>query len=433
MSAYTVKTADGDRLVDGVEGLRELVLSGVVTEETQVRRGQRGKWRPANEVRGLATAFSEVAEAGTRDAIEDDPWAAWGEDIDDDEDVIDEVTGHSAFVPPDIDIEDDDETQDSELDNLDSLDVSVGDIVVEAPSIGAGLPPKVEPTPVEPPDATEPRKGPKFIIDSKPKPKPAPTRPVARPPPPGQVLSFPEGGRRKTRPARGNAVPKPATKPDPVAAVLDKVPPKRFWLYGGAVLSALLVVGVWRWWVWSLATWSSADPLGHSLGELPAATLSGDPVVEVEPDVTPFVEPIDEGDALSEVLDELKSEMSHDVADIGPRGTSTFEDALFLEMNKLVRVKTIHYEVLAWDDATGLPSTVAITVEIRSQGDASRELGAVALNMGKYIGHYDWIVRQLDVELIDETGTARQTSLDPGKATLLYDDQIGLVEALGLE
>ena len=445
MSAYMVKTADGDRLVDGVEGLRELVLAGVITEDTQVRRGQRGKWRSAREVRGLATAFAEVAEAGPKagllDSVDDDPWAAWGDDLDEDEDVIDEVTGHGAFVPPDIAIEDPD-TEESEIDALDSIEVSVDDIVVEAPKLGQGVPPPRPKKAIEPPDVSEPpaekktkKKGPKFVVESKPRARPEakPPRKKAKTPPPGQVLSFPEGGRRRTRPARGNAVPKPADQlaREPVSKILDKLPPGRFYLYGGLVLATLMVVGVWRWWVGSLAGWTSEDPMGHGFTpEDPVAVV--EPVVEPTGGPVPFGEPENEGDALADVLDDLKAEMVHDVHDLQPGDTSSFEDALFLELNQLVRVKRIEFEVLNWNERE-LPTTVGITVEVRSSGDTSRELGAVALGVGKYIGHYDWIVRKFDVELIDEDDVARQTSLDPKLAVRLYDDKIGLMKALGLE
>jgi len=435
---WQVKTASGpNRKVEDIEALRALVVTGEVKEDSQVRKGTRGKWRLAADVPELIDCFATAAD-------EEDPWAAWDDDLDElGEDVRDEVTsGHdddTDEVPSStIDIEDDDP----------SVEVPIDAIPTERPQLSGRKKPTVKrkkskkkiKKPSKPPEVGD-RKGPKFVVESKPTtdPEDAPTGPLpGRLPAPerGKVIDFPEGGRRRTRPLQTSAQPayseraqaEARRRPEPNP--LDSVQ-TRYLGYLYFIMVACLGVGIGVWYIWSVATWSSQDPIGHSLGAEAPKTLTDDPVVELQP--TALVEPVDEGDALQPTLDELKAAMVHDVVDIPPHDITPWEDELFLEFMKLVSVKEQDIQVLTWDE-DGMPEQVAFTIEVRSQGDPMRELGAVALVLGKYIDHYELLVRGFEVVRVDEdAGTAGSYTIDPDRAVRLYRDEIGLIEALSEE
>ena len=436
MSAWQVKTDAGNRKVEDIEALRTLVVTGEVLPDTKVRKGTRGRWRLAGEVPELVDCFPTAAD-------DEDPWAAWDDDLDElDEDVRDEVTNEveeTEEIPhATIDIEDDD----------DSVEVSVDQLVAERPALSGGREKKKrkgrkkkkkseEPVeaPAEPPEVG--RRGPKFVVETSPDaPSPEPMKP---PPERGKVISFPEGGRRRTRPLKTSAQPaareaseprhQPRRRPEP--SPLDSIQ-ARYFGYLFVILVACLAVGVGVWYVWSLATWSSQDPLGHSLGA-EAPKTSGETVVEVAEVTEPFVEPKEEGDALQPVLDDLKANMVHDIVELPPNDITPLEDALFFELMKLVNVKDQDIQVLTWD-AEGMPEQMAFEIRVRSAGDPHRELGAVALVVGKYIDHYELIVRSFEVVRVDEEkGTAGTYTLSPEKAVALYRDDMGLLEALSEE
>ncbi|HJN76719.1 MAG TPA: hypothetical protein QGF58_22510 [Myxococcota bacterium] len=406
MSAWQVKTEAGNRKVEDIEALRALVVTGDVLADTKVRKGTRGRWRLAGDVPELVDCFPTDADD------EDDPWAAWDDELD--EDVRDEVTSGADET---------EEVPDSTVDDDSSIEVSVDDLVAERPKLTGDKKKKA----AKPPEVGD-RKEPRVVVDSKAE---APQEKAPPPPERGMVIDFPEGGRRRTRPVRTSAQPaarhdaaaEPRRRPQP--SPLDSIR-GRYFGYLFFVAVACLGVGIGVWYIWSVATWSSSDPLGHSLGREAPKTVAE---TVVEP-VVPFEEPAEEGDALQPVLESLKAEMVHEIAELPPNDITSLEDATFFELMKLVNVKEQDIEVLTWGP-DGMPEQVAFEVKLRTAGDPQRELGAVALVYGKYVDHYEFIVRGFNVTRVDEAaGTAGTYTIDPDKAVSLYRDEIGLMEAL---
>lgn len=431
MSAWQVKTEAGNRTVEDIEALRALVVTGEVVADTKVRKGTRGRWKLAGDV-------PELVDIWPSDAGDEDPWAAWDDELDDlGEDVRDEVTSgaddNTEEIPAStVDILDDD----------DSVEVSVDDLVAEPPKLKGEKRSKKRKKKVKKP-ATPPevgdRKEPKFVVDSDadgPIPEVAPAHVAsAQPDERGKVITFPEGGRRRTRPLQTSAQPaaqrdcdpRSQTRRRPETSPLDGVQGRYFgYLFFFGI--SCLGVGLGVWYIWSVATWSSSDPLGHSLGAEPPKTIAEAPVEPVAS--KPFVEPKGEGDVLQPILDDLKATMVHDIVEIPPNDITPLEDALFLELMKLVNVKGLDVEVLSWSKK-GAPVQVSFDIQVRSGGDPQRELGAVALVVGKYIDHYDFLVRRFEVTRVDEeAGTAGTYRLDAKRASRLYTDDIGLMRAL---
>ena len=422
-ATYTVRLEGGSVSVDA-EGLRQLVASGRVLRETGIADGAGGFVR-ADSLSVLEGAFGAPAPV-------EDPWEAW-EDVDDlddgdDEDVLDSVTANE---------EPEREGPPEPLDEAVLEPLSEGPPVVEPPPaaevLDAGA---VEP--IEPSDEDAR----KLVIDG------------GR----GKVIDFPSKRRASTRggaePARDlrrpdqlgaqdlTPLPEPTRRPPPTRRepVERQVEPERqglqtghFYL-AGLLLAGLLGVGIYVWYVSSAATWTSADPLGHGMGqEAPLALGVRSGVVVTDP--TPLVEPAVEGDALAPLVAEIKASMSHDLAEIASpeQDDSAFEDALFFELSAVgVSVRSIELEVLGWRE-DGVPGVLSLSVDVRSRGDRARELGAVALVFGKYAEFHDFTVRGFQVRLIDEaSGMAAMTQLDSDKAAALYTDRMGLVEVLGL-
>jgi hypothetical protein len=414
-ATYIVRLDDGIVSVDADE-LRQLVDSGRVTRSTEIS-SDGGAFVRADALSELGPLFGAPIAAA-------DPWGAWdGVDELDEEVAVDEVTSHEEEV-----IEPGPEVLEEA-----ALEPLAEQLPPVAEALDEGAVQSIEPDP-------EPRR--KLVIGGD----------------KGQVIDFP--GRRRAA-SRGGAEPaRDLSRPDlgaqdltPLPEPSRRQPPQRaeprerrvepesrgvqtghFYL-AGLLAAGLLGVGVYVWHVSSVATWTSADPLGHGMGVEAPLSLGEEPVVVEAVDPTPLVEPVAEGDALSPIVAELKADMSHDLAEIASldQDPAAFEDALFFELSAVgVNVRSIDLEVLGWRE-DGVPGVVSLTVDLRSRGEVTRELGAAALVFGKYVEHHDFTVRGFQVRLTDEeAGTAAVTQVDPEKAAALYVDRMGLVEVLGL-
>ncbi|MFN7147651.1 MAG: hypothetical protein ACK4YP_28035, partial [Myxococcota bacterium] len=105
-------------------------------------------------------------------------------------------------------------------------------------------------------------------------------------------------------------------------------------------------------------------------------------------------------------------------------------DALLLELvQQRVQVVAADGLVTKWIGRLGdEPKTAEVRVRYRSGGDMSRELGAIALVVGRYKRFYHL---EMPVFEVTEEGTGGVTTIDPDKAEAYYQARLTLEELLG--
>lgn len=377
--------------------VRALVASGALSRDSRLRVDG-GPWTAAKDLPELRSLF---APAG-------DLWSAW-----DEEDLEDEVPAAPPSLPP------------SAAPAPTVLPVSSPQ-PPPPPASMASLPASPPPEPEEIPASQLVRAEPSALPEEA-------LRPLPPPAPVGQVIAFP--GPKRARPSpRSSAAPRYETTPllvedglEPIAPVLDKteeripgpVQTRHFWM-GGAILATALLTAVTVGWIRSTASWTSDAPLGPIVtpAELPELP---EPVPLVQ-DPTP--QPQSGGPVLSEVVAQLRSRIPKDARALG-MDPSAMEDALFVELRKVVAVDRVQIRVLSFDVADR-PSSLELKVVLQEEGaeDLSRSFAAIGLVAGKYVDQAGLNLPKVLVLLPTDEGTLEK-AFEGERAAAFWRGELG--------
>lgn len=380
--------------------VKALVASGALNGDSRLRVDG-GPWMSAKDLPGLRSLFTPAA----------DLWSAW-----DDEELDDEVPTPPAQRP-----------------HQGPQSASRASAPAPPPQ---PLPP---PTPLDAAGAT-PQEEPEEIphthvvsVDPPALPHGA-LRPLPPPAPVGQVIAFPGPKRGSPRP-KSAAAPRYETLPllvedglEPMAPVLDKteeqipgrIQTRHFWM-GAAVLGTALLTALTVGWVRSTAAWTSDAPLGpivtpSVLPVLPEPVVVGEDPIPTPPQVA---EPV-----LSEVVAQLRSKIPKEAQALG-LDPSAMEDALFVELRRVVAVDRVQIRVLAFDVADR-PSSLELKVVLQEEGaqDLSRSFAAIGLVAGKYVDQAGLNLPKVLVLLPTDEGTLEK-AFDGERAGAFWRGELG--------
>ncbi len=394
MQGFRIRRGATERSVPDAPALLALAASGEI--------------RPTDEVRTADGWIAASALPILRGRLGgDDPWAAWS-----DVDSVDAASLYKRMVddPEELPVE---------------AVTPVGEALPRVAAAGAAprgvLPAAPEPVALEP-DALEPLPEPGEEPDTnpgrraggivrppvgppgarEPLPLAAAPRPAHRAPPPGElgeVIDFPRPRPPMpdpfVRPPRPRAGPPPLVRTSRVAAM---------------VVAGLLAVLLGYAWIrvnaFSRAGVGAAGPARATSAATPAP----------EPP-SPLV-----------LLDaELRKSLSATPRAV--REAGDLSDALMIELvQQRLEVVEANGLVTKWVGKQGdEPRVAEVRVRYRSGGDMARELGAVALVVGRYKRFY-----RLDIPVFEvtELGTGGVTRIDPDKAEAYYQARISLEQLL---
>jgi hypothetical protein len=142
----------------------------------------------------------------------------------------------------------------------------------------------------------------------------------------------------------------------------------------------------------------------------------------------------DTGDAgllYEELETDIRNQMMADTLMIA--GPGDLGDNLLIELRRVrLDVVAIDARVVEWGGRNrDVPLTADVRIRYRTSGDGlDRELGAIALVMGKYLQHFDMELTRFDVIFEGLGDRAMQRSLDAKGARGLYLRRIGLEDYL---
>jgi hypothetical protein len=128
-----------------------------------------------------------------------------------------------------------------------------------------------------------------------------------------------------------------------------------------------------------------------------------------------------------ELEDAIRGQMMDDTLMIA--GLGDLADNLLIELRRVkIDVVAIDARVVTWGGRKkDVPLTADVRIRYRTKGeDLDRELGAIALVMGKYLQHYDLELTRFDVIFEGLGERAMQRSLDAKGARGLYLRREGL-------
>jgi hypothetical protein len=392
-----VRIGDEVLTVTTVEELERMVRMKVLVANTPCQVDE-GAWTPARQTDVLRRFF--VVDA----------WDAWDE-LDD----VDEEAVLAPVVPP-------------------TLEAAPPE-AVEAPvePEDDGDPPSVEVVPLLDPESLT---GVLEPVDdtSEVEELPADALSSAR----GQIIDFPV----KSAPAAGGRGAEPAyslqrapqSLPDipllpvrePARASSSGPPPRWFALAAVVGIAGLFIFSAVAY-VNSTAGWTSTTPPPPE----PLDLVVEDPVVVEDPLIEdPVVEPV--SDELRALEQELRQTMRTDIVDVCSGDPEDIEGAMLIELSRLkVQVATVTSPVYSWSASQNpCPEILDLRVTLKDQGQKSRDLAGVALVVGKYIEHYDWQVRDFEVNWRSDDGTLRGRAVDPAKTRDFWGTAVDIRDML---
>jgi hypothetical protein len=385
MDGYRIRRGGSERTVAGEAAIRAQVASGEV--------------RPTDEV-ATATGWIRVDQHPVlRGALRGaDPWAAWSD--------VDSVDAASLYRKM-VDTPAPDEVAELPSDALTPMfEVNGGELnggelnggegnrrvvdrtedtdkpyEVEAP-VPAKRPPPRPPVPIEAVRATRPAAPPPFELPSDSG---------------AEVIAFP----RQRAPARDLVLPPSSRRP--------KAPPP---LLRTSRVLAMVLVGVF------------AVMLGYAWIRMSAYTGAGAGTFEARTTpVVPSAEAIAPPSPLVELDAQLRADLTPHPRDVKAKGD--LSNALMIELlRQRLDVVDATGNVTKWIGRKGdEPKIAEVRISYRSGGDMSRELGAIALVVGRYKRFY-----RMDVPVFEvtELGTRGLTKIDAEKAEAYYQARLTL-------
>ena len=385
---FRVRLAGSEIPVATAADLEQLARTGQIGPATEVWLPKRGTWVVAQRITQLAAHF------------ERDPWAAW-EAMEEAED-LEEASG--PFVAPEI---------------------------APLPS-GRGSPPPFH-SPASSAGRTAPPPAPRTFerrrrdteVEELPASAVSPVEPEGAPEQEqrgGKVIAFPlplrsrtEGVHALATEAQVQPLRVPPRRPPPPPAA---VPTFRWWLPVGALLAALLLVGLARLWVGSYAA-ADFQPTVNT-APLPPGSVEVAQPSDPPARTTPY----------AQIEEDLRTQMRGDIREVLDPGG--LEDALLIELRSVrVDVASVEARITAWTGRKGdVPKTAELRVRVRSRGELDRELAGTGLIVGKYVQHYGLDVPLFEVWLDGAGGAGRLTRMDPEMARLFYLKRLDLGEYL---
>ena len=399
-----VRIGDEVLTVTSVEELERMVRMKVLVANTPCQV-EGGAWTPARQTDVLRRFF--VVDA----------WDAWDELDDVDQDVV--LTPSTVEAP---------EPRDAEVALVPPVEPTTAPTIEPIEEIGDPPTVDVEPLPLE----IEPLRLEPVDDTSEVEELPADALSAAR----GQVIDFPV----KSAPAVGGRGAQPAyslqrspqTLPDiplmpirePVRAASSGPPPRWFALAAVVGIAALFIFSGVAY-VNSAAGWTSATPAPSQPVELAVEPVLDDPIVE-DPVITVV------SDELLALERELRQTMRTDIVDVCSGDAEDIEGAMLIELSRLkVQVASVTSPVYSWSASQNpCPEILDLRVTLKDQGQKTRDLASVALVVGKYIEHYDWQVRDFEVNWRSDDGTLRGRAVDPVKTRQFWGTAVDIREML---
>lgn len=188
----------------------------------------------------------------------------------------------------------------------------------------------------------------------------------------------------------------------------DAVPVLRPWRVFGMIAAMLLVVG---------GAWGVTEMTRPPSGAPGKAALAKQ---------SPAIDP------LSAVEAGLRAVSLGGVRPV--RKPGDLDDALSVELQKLgVDVVSVRAPVTAWrgrkDDD---PTTAQVHVVFRASADLNRDLGAIALSVGRYKLHYQLTIEPFEV-IMERAEGRSATMLDPARAERFAQGRLSLSETIAAE
>jgi len=416
--------------VDDLAALVELARTGQIGAATEVHTPDRG-WVEASEVRELAVHFEGA-----------DPWAAW--------DAMEDSLPSTSSSAPEEAPENSDEVPGAALrrsrprvapppDDPDLTDPGI-------PTTRRRKKPEVEVLPdshvhdvttgersvpheLRPPTQKGPERvgGQPVLDDRRASPPGAPFQRG------GKVLAFPSGARASVQGANAlqarDPVPvsAPPRSPRPRSGQEEPTRKMNWTLPVLALCGGLIALLGHRIYVDATAgsTYQVAPPVPTG-----PVTPGGDDLAG-PPEITPPSEPaVRAPTPVVAVEDELRGQLMDGIRDVAKPGD--LDDALLIELLRVkLDVSGTDAKVMTWGGRKqDAPQLASVRVRLRSDpAQLDRELGGVALVVGKYVQFYRLELESLEVELERPDGTHR-VGLDASMAAELYLQRTSLEKYL---